>query len=122
MNPLRSSFEYFLARWAALFIEALPTEVAWLIGRVIGRLTFLLDYRHRRVGAQNLRRVYPGLTPGQIHSRLRAVYDHLGKVMVEMVRGPRLFRRALNRRSAETTSSAAATGMETAPPGGCASI
>lgn len=85
--------EYFLARWAALFIEALPDEIAWFIGRAIGRLTYLLDYRHRRVGAQNLRRVYPDLKPGQVRARLRRVYDHLGKVMVEMVRAPRIFGR-----------------------------
>jgi KDO2-lipid IV(A) lauroyltransferase len=100
VNPLRSSFEYFLARWAALFMEALPREVACLVGRIIGRLTYLLDYRHRRVGAQNLRRVYPGLTPGQIRSRLRRIYDHLGKVMVEMVRAPRIFSGTANRQPA----------------------
>lgn len=93
MNPLRSRFEYFLARWAAVFIEALPTEVAWLIGRVIGRLTYIFDIRHRRVGTRNLRRVYPDLTSREIRSRLRAVYDHLGKVMVEMIRAPRMFDR-----------------------------
>ncbi len=93
MNPLRSRFEYFLARWAALFIEALPIDIAWLIGRTIGYLTYIFDIRHRRVGAQNLQRVYPELTPREIRARLRKVYDHLGKVMVEMVRAPRMFGR-----------------------------
>ena len=93
MNPLRSRFEYFLARWAALFIEALPLDIAWLIGRTIGYLTYLLDYRHRRVGMKNLQRVYPGLGPARIRKRLQKVYDHLGKVMVEMIRAPRMFGR-----------------------------
>lgn len=100
MNPLRSSFEYFLARWAAVFLEALPIEVAWLMGRAVGRLAYLLDLRHRRVGARNLRRVYPELTPRQVRARLRRVYDHLGKVMVEMVRVPRMLTKAGNPRQA----------------------
>ncbi len=91
MNPIRSRFEYFLARCATLFIEALPADVAWLMGCLIGRLTYMLDVRHRKVGLRNLRRVYPEFTDGQIRRRLRSVYDHLGKVMVEMVRAPRMF-------------------------------
>lgn len=94
MNPVRSGFEYFLARWAVVFLDALPIELAWLMGRAVGRLTYLLDVRHRRVGARNLRRVYPELTPAQVRARLRRVYDHLGKVMVEMVRVPRILKKA----------------------------
>jgi KDO2-lipid IV(A) lauroyltransferase len=92
LNLIRSRSEYFLTRWAALFIEALPMEMAYLIGRTIGWLTYVFDIRHRRVGARNLRRVYPELTSRQIRQRLRTVYDHLGKVMVEMIRTPRMFR------------------------------
>jgi KDO2-lipid IV(A) lauroyltransferase len=31
------------------------------------------------------------LTPEQVRAKLRRIYDHLGKVMVEMVRAPRIF-------------------------------
>jgi KDO2-lipid IV(A) lauroyltransferase len=99
LNPVRSIFEYFLARWAAIFIEALPIEVAWLAGRIIGRLTYTFDIRHRRVGARNLHRVYPELTSRGVRRKLRSVYDHLGKVMVEMIKAPRMFHRM---RSAES--------------------
>jgi KDO2-lipid IV(A) lauroyltransferase len=97
LNLFRSRFEYFLTRWAALFIEALPAEIAWLIGRTIGWLTYVFDIRHRRVGARNLKRVYPELTLGQIRQHLRRVYGHLGKVMVEMIRTPRTFRQCRDR-------------------------
>ena len=99
MNILRRRSEYFLTRWAALFIEALPEEIAWLIGRIIGWLTYVFDIRHRRVGARNLKRVYPELTPRQVRQHLRKVYDHLGKVMVEMIRTPRTFRQCVDRPS-----------------------
>jgi KDO2-lipid IV(A) lauroyltransferase len=97
LNPVRSRFEYFLTRWAALFIEALPTEIAWLMGRTIGWLTYIFDIRHRRVGVRNLRRVYPELTSRQVRRHLRRVYDHLGKVMVEMIRTPRTFGQCMDR-------------------------
>jgi KDO2-lipid IV(A) lauroyltransferase len=71
----------------------MPVEIAWLSGRIIGRLTYIFDVRHRRVGARNLRRVYPELTSKGVRTRLKSVYDHLGKVMVEMIRAPRMFGR-----------------------------
>ena len=86
-------------------MEALPLELAWLVGRTIGMLTYILDIRHRRVGLRNLRRVYPELTPRQLRLRLRRVYDHLGKVMVEMVRAPRMFGSIADSRPGSVTAS-----------------
>jgi len=94
MKFLRIRFEYMLTRYATLFMESLPFELAWLMGRTVGFLTYVFDFRHRRVGERNLRRVYPEMTDREIRSMLLRVYDHLGKVTVEMVRAPRMFGKA----------------------------
>ncbi|MFH1422376.1 MAG: hypothetical protein ABIH42_06660 [Planctomycetota bacterium] len=94
MNKFRSCFEYILLRTASTAIEIMPLRVAYSFGRAIGKVLYLVDSRHKRVGMRNLKDVFGDkLTKTQRIQILKQLYTHLGSVMIELIIVPKLVKR-----------------------------
>lgn len=89
-----------LAEWAVVVALAkvlawLPESAAYALGEGAGRLAFRLDRRHRAVALENLSGAFPGeSSPAAIERLARAVFENVGRMVVDMARSDRLLRPA----------------------------
>ena len=66
---------------------ALPFGVSRAIGRLLGRLIRVLDFHHRRIALDNLRKAFKGeKTESEIKDICRGVFDSMGQMIVEFPR------------------------------------
>jgi KDO2-lipid IV(A) lauroyltransferase len=76
----------------------LPLSVLQRLGRLIGRLIFRLDARHRRIALNNLRFVFGDRYPDAALRRLAAgVFESIGQMPLEICWSLRLDRKDWNR-------------------------
>jgi KDO2-lipid IV(A) lauroyltransferase len=85
-----------LLEWALVLSLAkvftwLPQSTAYGLGEMAGRLAFRLDRRHGRIAMENLTRAFPGkYPPNEIEALARAVFENLGRTVVDVARSDRL--------------------------------
>ncbi|MBY0231067.1 MAG: hypothetical protein K2W96_17420 [Gemmataceae bacterium] len=79
---------YLAVRVVACIVQALPWSMALSLARFLGWLAYRVDRRHRRVALENLRHAFPGLDEAGRDRLVRASYEHLMRVAVEMIRMP----------------------------------
>lgn len=85
--------EYAIIRVAVAFIQALPMETAYAVGRVLGRLAFRLDVRHRDVALAQLAAVYgDGVSEEERVGITRRLYENIGQNVVDLAFMPRVLR------------------------------
>jgi KDO2-lipid IV(A) lauroyltransferase len=83
---------YCAVRLAVCLLQALPLAPGRTIARLLGRLAFLVDRRHREVAGDNLRAAYPvGMSERDRDRLVLGVYEHFAGVLLEMVHLPRKF-------------------------------
>ena len=86
-----------IVEWAAIATLGtvfgwLPESVAYALGEGAGRLLFHLDRRHRAIAAGNLAAAFPGRhSPAELGLLVRAVFENLGRTVVDVARSSRLF-------------------------------
>jgi KDO2-lipid IV(A) lauroyltransferase len=81
---------YLGVRVTVAVLQMLPMETAYFLARILGRLGYVVDRRHRRVALVNVEHAFGGrLTDRQRLKLVRAVYDHFAKVIVEIALIPR---------------------------------
>jgi KDO2-lipid IV(A) lauroyltransferase len=81
---------YAAVRALVLLMRVLPLRVARAAGAGLAAALFRLLRKPRRVGAQNLRRAFPGWPEARVQATLRAVYRQLGWSLAEVCRLPSL--------------------------------
>lgn len=83
-------FFYLLLRSVIMVVGMFPFSMASTLSRVLGRLFRLIDLKHARIAAKNLR-LSPGVCPEkEIPAFIDRVYENLGLGFVEMLMLPRL--------------------------------
>jgi Kdo2-lipid IVA lauroyltransferase/acyltransferase len=87
MVRARHLLEYSLFRMASLVFVLLPAKMAYALGRGLGRATFALDLRHRRIAIENLRiALGDGRDEKEIRDLARTSLSHLMLAVVELCR------------------------------------
>jgi KDO2-lipid IV(A) lauroyltransferase len=87
--------EWGLVAWLAKVFAWLPEPAAYALGEGAGRLAFRLDRRHRAIAVENLARAFPGEhSPQECEALARAVFENLGRTVVDVARSDRLLRAA----------------------------
>lgn len=76
---------YLAVRFSICLVQAMPVSWALALARLLGRLAYHVDKRHRLVAADNLRHAFPELGEEEIDRRVRATYQHLFTMAVETV-------------------------------------
>jgi Kdo2-lipid IVA lauroyltransferase/acyltransferase len=86
-----------IVEWGAIaslstLFDWLPESAAYALGEGAGRLLFHLDRRHRVIAAENLAAAFPGrYSPAELDLLVRAVFENLGRTVVDVARSSRLF-------------------------------
>lgn len=90
-SPLIDYAVYLAARLVVCVLQGLPWSAAVALARLLAEVGWRLDRRHRAVAIDNLRQAYPHLDDASVTRLARAGYDHLGLLVVETARLPRVF-------------------------------
>jgi KDO2-lipid IV(A) lauroyltransferase len=81
---------YLCIRVEMCIFQILPPGIAVSCMRLLGRLTYHLDRRHREVARDNLRHAFPGrFNEAELDQLVRQVYDHFALMFLEVVLMPR---------------------------------
>ena len=84
---LRERLEFLGAMAAVLPVASLPEPLAFALGRLLGRLWYAVDGRHRRVALENLARAFGSrVTAAEREAIARKHFIHLGYTFVETCR------------------------------------
>jgi Kdo2-lipid IVA lauroyltransferase/acyltransferase len=91
---VRPSWRHRLESWAvtatSAFVNALPAGAAGRAGRALGLAFYALDRPHRRLTLANLAAAFPERPPREIGRTGREVFEHFGRLLVELLRFSRL--------------------------------
>ena len=85
---------YLLIRMLICVVQALSWSWALGLARLLARLAYRVDRRHRAVADDNLRYAFPELGPSERQALVRSTYEHFTAMLVEMIRLPRSLRPA----------------------------
>lgn len=77
--PLMDTLLYLVARVLVALIQALPLRWVAQIGRLGGRIGYVLDGRHRRVAIRNLTRCFPEKPAAEIRAIAKENYRRIGE-------------------------------------------
>lgn len=83
-------FLYGLVRTILMLVGMFPHSMAPVLGRRLGRLVKLLDFKHRPIAVKNLERSRGVCPPDAIPEFVDRVYNHIGLGLVEMMMIPKL--------------------------------
>ncbi len=84
---LRERLEFWGAMAAVLPVGSLPEPLAFALGRLLGRLWYAVDARHRRITLENLARAFGSRTTSAEREEIaRNHFIHLGYTFVETCR------------------------------------
>src|SRR5262245_56806449 len=83
---------YVVVRAFVCVIQMLSWPAALGLARGLAWIAWRFHHRSRQVALDNLRHAFPQLSDAQIERIVRATYDHLFTVLVEMIRLPRVLR------------------------------
>ncbi len=77
----RHRIEYAAFRVALALVGCLTWNGALRVGRMLGRLFYLVDTKHRRIAARGMRDSDLGLTEAQIVANSKACFAHFGSIL-----------------------------------------
>lgn len=85
---------YLLLRYVIATLDIFTYDFARRIGKLIGRLMYVLDAKHRRIAVKNIERA-EGMpkTAREIHRLVRRVYEHFAVGAIETLLIPRMMSR-----------------------------
>ncbi|MFW5855718.1 MAG: lysophospholipid acyltransferase family protein [Bacillota bacterium] len=76
---------YLIYRIFTLLVLIFPTSLKKSLGRGFGKLAYKITPGRRQIAAENIKRALPAKSQKEIDKMVKAVYDNLGKVMVEFI-------------------------------------
>jgi len=85
LEKVRHLIEYIAVRTFSAAIRLVPRRVAVGAGRSLGALLFSIDGGHRRVALSNLSAAYPDEPEEWRQATARAAFQHLGRLLVEIL-------------------------------------
>jgi KDO2-lipid IV(A) lauroyltransferase len=88
-NPAADYAIYLTVRLFICVIQALPLAAALAFADGLAWLAYRLDHRHRKVAADNIGHAFPGLSATAIDRRVRAVFRHFCRLVIEITFLPR---------------------------------
>src|SRR5262245_5950365 len=88
-NPAADYALYLTVRLFVCVIQALPLGAALAFADGLAWLAHRLDGRHRKVAQENLVHAFPGIPAAEVDRRVRAVFRHFCRLLIEIIFLPR---------------------------------
>jgi KDO2-lipid IV(A) lauroyltransferase len=85
MNPVLSAILRIILFCAGAGVSFLPRRLEVVLGRILGNFLFLLDWKRKRIGRENLARCLPELSEKKREGILRENYRHYGTLALELI-------------------------------------
>ncbi|MGE0592631.1 MAG: lysophospholipid acyltransferase family protein [Vicinamibacterales bacterium] len=82
----RYAVEWVAVRAVAAVISRLPLDTVRRCGTLLGRAAYAVDGWHRRIASENLAAAFPGRTPDERDAVVRAMFEHFGRLLLELIR------------------------------------
>ena len=83
------AFIYFFVKTLVMILSLIPRSMGAWMARIIGRIWWSVDARHRSIATDNIAQAYGDeLTPLQVRAVARATFIHLAGIVFEL---PKLF-------------------------------
>lgn len=89
-SAVTRGLEYAAVRAVSAVVGLMPMQTVRRCGRTLGALAFMVDAFHRRIALENLRRAFPGRSPEECSATAKAVFEHFGSLLLELMRFARL--------------------------------
>ena len=83
---MRYRLEYLAVRIVSAIVSVLPMAYVRGLGAGIGRIAYVVDGAHRRIAMENLAAAFPGRTPAEHRTVVRAMFSHFGSLLVELLK------------------------------------
>jgi KDO2-lipid IV(A) lauroyltransferase len=96
-RAIRHGIEYAAVMGVSAVLACIPPGPRRAFGRALGRMAFHIDRRHRRVALDNLAMAFPDAEPAWRRRVARGSFEHLGRLLVEILRQKADARRELER-------------------------
>lgn len=85
--------QYAFVAFLKWLLNLVRTDTAIIAGKFIGDILYLLDYRHRKVALDNLRRAMGHeVSEQRLRAIARGVYEHIGISVAEMMTSQKIIR------------------------------
>ena len=84
-NKTTSSLEYLLVQLFSFIVVNLPYSMALSLGSALGTVAFKLWGKRNRLTQDNLALVYPEKKPAELRKMAQAVFQNIGKTLVEFI-------------------------------------
>jgi KDO2-lipid IV(A) lauroyltransferase len=81
---------YAIMRVAVFAVQMLPWVAIRCLARIISRLGYMIDRRHRLIAQDNIRHAFPEFNELEIQRLSRASFGHLVLMVFEVIRFPRI--------------------------------
>ncbi len=81
---MKHRLEYVTALLVMAIVRLMPWPVARAMGRLLGRLVYAVDGRHRRVTLDNLGRAFPWRSERDRKAIARRAFAHFGRVLFDL--------------------------------------
>jgi KDO2-lipid IV(A) lauroyltransferase len=95
---MKRYIEYIVIRIISIIAFLSPRKVALALGRLLGRLVYYFDCRHRSTTLDNLRLAFnKELTEAQRESIAKQVFSHFGEFVLELLRAPWLNKKKIEK-------------------------
>jgi KDO2-lipid IV(A) lauroyltransferase len=82
----RFRLEYAAVVVVRLAIRIAPWGVVTTTGRILGRLFYLADGKHRRVTEENLARAFPARSARERRAIAHGVFEHFGRLLFDLIK------------------------------------
>ena len=68
----------------ATFIAGIPYKHIAGTGKILGRIWYFFDVRHRRIVRRNLKLIYPEWTPERVNRTSISIFQNMGITVLEI--------------------------------------
>lgn len=82
---MRSRIEYLVVRMVAVVVQSLPRRASLAVGRLIGRLFYVLHRQRARLACTNLRAAFPSRTEHECRTIVRTTFGHFACHIVDLL-------------------------------------
>jgi len=92
--PPAQALAYLVLRYIIAALDIFTYDFARRVGKLIGRIMYVLDAKHRRIAFKNIQRA-EGMpkSGGDVHRLVRRVYEHFAVGAIETLLMPRMMTR-----------------------------
>jgi Kdo2-lipid IVA lauroyltransferase/acyltransferase len=83
---VKHAVELAAVRGVTGLLRPIPMSTVRRLGRVLGRLAYVVDGWHRRIALDNLAHAFPGRSPAERRRLARATFAHFGSLLLELLK------------------------------------